>query len=95
MLKKSGVYTHLISDHYHYWEEGGHNYNTRYNSWEFVRGQEGDPWIGQVAEPEFFQREHTEVERIPIERLADLLVSGEIDHALVVATLWRFLHVYG
>jgi len=23
----------------------------RYNSWEFVRGQEGDPWIGQVAAP--------------------------------------------
>ena len=52
ILKNSGVYTHLISDHYHYWEEGGHNYNTKYNSWEFFRGQEGDPWIGQVAEPE-------------------------------------------
>ena len=52
LLKQSGVYTHMISDHYHYWEEGGHNYNTKYNSWEFFRGQEGDPWIGQVAEPE-------------------------------------------
>lgn len=51
MLKNQGVYTHLISDHYHYWEENGHNYNTKYHTWEFFRGQEGDPWIGQVAEP--------------------------------------------
>jgi len=52
MLKANGIYTHLISDHYHYWEENGHHYNTKYNTWEFFRGQEGDPWIGQVAEPE-------------------------------------------
>ena len=52
MLKNNGVYTHLTSDHYHYWEEGGHNYNTKYNTWDFFRGQEGDPWIGQVAEPD-------------------------------------------
>ena len=52
LLKRSGVYTHLISDHYHYWEDGGATYHTRYNSWEIERGQEGDPWIGQVAEPD-------------------------------------------
>ncbi|MBN1874690.1 MAG: sulfatase-like hydrolase/transferase, partial [Anaerolineae bacterium] len=23
ILKHNGVYTHLVSDHYHYWEEGG------------------------------------------------------------------------
>ena len=23
ILKNAGVYTHLVSDHYHYWEEGG------------------------------------------------------------------------
>ena len=39
-------------------------------------------------------REHTEVELVPIDRLEELLTSGEIDHALVVATLWRFLHVF-
>ena len=42
LLKKNGVYTHLISDHYHYWEDGGATYHTRYNSWEIIRGQEGD-----------------------------------------------------
>jgi arylsulfatase A-like enzyme len=52
MLKKAGVYTHLITDHYHYFEEGGCTYHTRYNSWEFSRGQEWDPWKGEVRDPE-------------------------------------------
>jgi arylsulfatase A-like enzyme len=52
MLQKAGVYTHLASDHYHYWEDGGATYHNRYNSWEFFRGQEGDLWRGQVADPE-------------------------------------------
>jgi arylsulfatase A-like enzyme len=49
MLKNAGIYTHLATDHYHYFEEGGCNYHTRYNTWEFFRGQEGDPWMPQVA----------------------------------------------
>ncbi len=52
ILQEHGVYTHLVSDHYHYWEEGGATYHTRYTSWEISRGQEGDPWKGVVAEPE-------------------------------------------
>ncbi len=51
MLNKSGVYTHLVSDHLHYWEDGGANYHTQYNTWEIVRGQEGDKWKGEVADP--------------------------------------------
>lgn len=50
ILKTNGIYTHLISDHLHYWEDGGCNYHTRYNSWEIVRGQEGDHWKGCVGE---------------------------------------------
>ena len=52
MLQRAGVYTHLTSDHYHYWEDGGATYHTRYSTWDFSRGQEGDPWIGRVSEPE-------------------------------------------
>lgn len=52
ILKRHGVYTHLVSDHQHYWEDGGATYHGRYNSWEFFRGQEGDAWKGQVADPE-------------------------------------------
>lgn len=50
ILKKNGVYTHLISDHLHYWEDGGCTYHNRYNSWEIVRGQEGDHWKGCVGD---------------------------------------------
>src|SRR5699024_4775448 len=51
MLKNANVYSHLISDHLHYWEDGGATYHNRYSSWEIVRGQEGDHWKGQVGEP--------------------------------------------
>lgn len=50
ILKQHGIYTHLISDHLHYWEDGGCNYHTRYSSWEIVRGQEGDHWKGHVGD---------------------------------------------
>lgn len=52
LLKNAGIYTHLISDHQHYWEDGGCTYHHRYNTWEIVRGQEGDCWKAQVAETE-------------------------------------------
>jgi len=52
ILKKNGVYTHLVSDHYHYWQDGGATYHNRYNTWESVRGQEGDYWKGEVKDPE-------------------------------------------
>lgn len=51
MLRENGVSSHLISDHQHYWEDGGCTYHTQYNTWQFFRGQEGDPFIGQVADP--------------------------------------------
>lgn len=52
ILKKNGIYSHLISDHIHYWEEGGANYHTKYSTWEIVRGQEGDHWKGKVKDPD-------------------------------------------
>ncbi len=52
MLKEAGVYSHLATDHYHYFEDGGATYHNRYSSYEFFRGQEGDLWKGQVADPE-------------------------------------------
>ncbi len=51
-LQKNGVYTHMISDHQHYWEDGGCTYHHRYNTWECVRGHEGDRWKGIVGEVE-------------------------------------------
>ncbi|MCB0106657.1 MAG: sulfatase [Caldilineaceae bacterium] len=52
LLSRHGVYTHLATDHQHYFEDGGASYHTRYDSWQFSRGQEGDAWIGQIADPE-------------------------------------------
>jgi arylsulfatase A-like enzyme len=51
ILKSHGVYAHLTTDHQHYWEDGGATYHSRYNTFEFFRGQEGDSWKGQVADP--------------------------------------------
>lgn len=51
MLKNAGVYTHLITDHAHYWEDGGATFHERYSSFEFVRGQEGDAYLGQIRDP--------------------------------------------
>jgi arylsulfatase A-like enzyme len=52
ILDKNGIYTHLTTDHYHYWEDGGATYHQRYSSFDFIRGQEGDKWIAEVADPE-------------------------------------------
>lgn len=48
LAKEAGTYSHLVTDHFHYWEDGGATYHTRYDSHEFIRGQEGDPWKAMV-----------------------------------------------
>jgi arylsulfatase A-like enzyme len=52
MLGDAGVYTHLVTDHKHYWGDGGATYHGRFRSFEFFRGQEGDSWKGIVRDPE-------------------------------------------
>ncbi|MBT7301790.1 MAG: sulfatase, partial [Victivallales bacterium] len=52
ILRKGNVYTHLVSDHQHYWEDGGCTYHHRYSTWEIVRGQEGDRWKADLS-PDF------------------------------------------
>lgn len=56
ILKKAGIHTHIVSDHSHYWEDGGATYHNRYSTWENVRGQEGDPWkcdLDPTISPDF------------------------------------------
>ena len=62
-LRANGTYTHLISDHYHYWEDGGATYHNRYSSWEIVRGQEGDTWKGHVRDPKIPDHTWNRVDR--------------------------------
>lgn len=52
ILKNNGIYTHLVTDHLHYFEDGGATFHTRYNSFEIVRGEEGDHWKGEVKDPD-------------------------------------------
>lgn len=47
-LRAQGVFSHLLTDHDHYFELGGENYHTRFNTWEFFRGTENDPWVSLV-----------------------------------------------
>ena len=51
ILHKADIYSHLVSDHYHYWEDGGLTYHNRYTTYEFIRGQERDPWKAMVEPP--------------------------------------------
>lgn len=49
ILARNGIHTHFISDHVHYWQEGGLNYHNRFSTYEFIRGQEGDAWKGDAS----------------------------------------------
>ena len=44
-----------------------------------------------VGEIQNTASEQTEVKLVPMVEVPDLLIRGEIDHALVAATLWRLL----
>ena len=49
LMKQNGTYTHLITDHHHYFADGGATYHQRFSSWELVRGQAIDRWKADVA----------------------------------------------
>lgn len=51
LMKKAGIYSHLITDHHHYFADGGATYHSRYSSWELVRGNGADHWKA-VVEPD-------------------------------------------
>lgn len=53
------------------------------------------PDVERVADIQNTSTEHTELVLVPVDRLAELLCDGTIDHALIAATLWRFLHEIG
>ncbi len=68
-LRKHNVFSHLLTDHDHYFELGGENYHTAFNTWEFFRGTEHDPWaspvdamalpehMGQLSQPNWANRQ--------------------------------------
>ncbi len=44
MLATAGVFSHIVTDHYHYIRVGGENYLNAFTTYELIRGQEKDPW---------------------------------------------------
>lgn len=51
VLRKNKIYTHMVTDHYHYFRPGGENYCQQFDTWDFERGQESDPWASQAEPP--------------------------------------------
>jgi arylsulfatase A-like enzyme len=50
-MREAGIYSHIVTDHCHYMDRGGENYLQEYNTWDYQRGQEYDPWISKVTPP--------------------------------------------
>lgn len=51
--------------------------------------------VVRVGEIQNTATEYTEVELVPVARVAGLIENGTIDHALVAQTLWRYLFEHG
>ena len=52
LLRANGVFTHMETDHYHYFHPGGENYHTQFDSWRYHRGQEHDCFVSRVSRPQ-------------------------------------------
>ena len=50
ILGRNGVYSHCVTDHAHYWQDGGVGFLNRFVTYEMIRGQEGDTWAGNAAD---------------------------------------------
>lgn len=71
ILSENSVYTHLISDHLHYFENGGWGYANAFDSWDFVRGQEYDALQVLVRPPlerfrQKFDERHYPLDNLPL-----------------------------
>src|SRR5699024_2241082 len=53
LLQKNDVFTHITTDHCHYMRLAGDGYLQQFNTWDYHRGQEGDPWISSIDDPDF------------------------------------------
>lgn len=51
VLKEHNIFSHITTDHCHYFRVGGEGYVQQFNTWDFHRGQEGDPWVSYIDDP--------------------------------------------
>lgn len=82
ILSQNGTYSHLISDHLHYFEDGGWGYANAFDSWDFIRGQEYDPIKAMVSPPIARYREMFDARHYPMASLRDgeTITRGTSDH---------------
>jgi arylsulfatase A-like enzyme len=82
ILSQNGVYSHLISDHLHYFEDGGAGYANAFDSWDFIRGQEYDPVKALVAPPIDRYKEKFDTRHYPIDTLksGSTITRGTSEH---------------
>ncbi len=50
-LRANGNFCHITTDHRQYLRTGGEGYLQEFNTWDYYRGQEGDPWVSRIDEP--------------------------------------------
>ncbi len=50
-MRAKKIFTHMITDHYHYFEKSGEHYCQCFNTWDFIRGQENDCWASVASSP--------------------------------------------
>jgi arylsulfatase A-like enzyme len=75
ILSQNGVYSHLISDHLHYFEDGGSGYANTFDSWSFIRGQEYDTYKAMVQPPVERLRETFDPRHYPLDGLPEGTVT--------------------
>ena len=51
ILRDRGTYSHIVTDHHHYFADGGATYHQRYSSWDLIRGQAIDRWKPKINLP--------------------------------------------
>ena len=71
ILSDNGIYTHIVSDHLHYFENGGTGYVNAFDSWDFIRGQEYDPIKVLTQPPVARLREKFDERHYPMDRLEE------------------------
>jgi arylsulfatase A-like enzyme len=71
LLSENGIYSHLVSDHSHYFENGGGGYANAFDSWDFIRGQENDTMKAMVQPPISRLREMFDERQYPMQNLVD------------------------
>ncbi len=86
ILSQNGVYTHLVSDHLHYFEDGGWGYASAFDSWDFIRGQEYDALETLVRPPVERFKEKFDQRHYPF---AELELGQNITKRNVDGAVWK------